>query len=116
LVEEFIFGKITAVHSTSLFRNNEVFTFPLGESALLFSVEEKQKLIDATKDMHKHIGAKQYLKSDFVLSPTRGLFLLGIELVPDLRQKSHFYEACESAGLKPHNVVEHLVEGSLWYN
>ena len=44
LVEEFISGKVAALHSVPNFRNEDIYTFPFGNSFGNFTVEEKEKL------------------------------------------------------------------------
>ena len=65
LVEEFIEGKIASVHSMLGFRNQDIYTFPLGN----FSIGEKEMLTQIAKNLHNHVDAKHYLKSDFILTP-----------------------------------------------
>ena len=113
LVEEFITGKVASVHSVPGFRNEDIYTFPLGNSFGIFSAEEKEKLASVSKDLHKHIDAKHYLKSDFILTPRGKVYLLQIDLHPDLKSGSHFSQVCESVGTKMHNIVEHILENAL---
>lgn len=110
LVEEFIAGKVASVHSVPGFRDEDIYTFPLGNSFGIFSSGEKEQLANTAKILHKHIGAKYYLKSDFVLTPRGKVYLLQIEEIPDLKPNSHFAQVCESIGAKTHHVVEHILE------
>ncbi len=109
LIEEFITGKVASTHSVPMFRGEDVYVFPLGN----FSSDEKDKLISLAKNLPNHIGAKHYLKSDFILTPKGKVYLLNIESKPDFRQGSHFSQVCESVGTKMHNVVEHIIEQAL---
>ena len=109
-VEEFITGKIASVHSLPKFRNQHIYTFPIGNSFGIFSADEKEKLATLTKDLHKYIGAKHYLKLDFILDKRGKVYLLGIESTPNLKLDSHFSQVCESVGAKMHQVVEHILE------
>jgi D-alanine-D-alanine ligase len=109
-VEEFIAGKVASVHSVPMFRGEKIYTFPLGNTFGIFSAEEKRKLSNLTKDLHQHLGARHYLKSDFVLSPRGKVYLLNIESVPDLEPGSHFSQVCESVGAKMHQVIEHILD------
>ena len=113
LVEEFIPGKIVTVHSVPMFRGERIYTFPLDDSFGNFTPLEKEKLIALAKEVHYHIGAKHYLKSDFVLNKRDRIYLLGIESTPDLKSDSHFSKACESVGAKMHHVIEHILEKTL---
>jgi D-alanine-D-alanine ligase-like ATP-grasp enzyme len=110
VVEEFIAGKIVSMHSMPNFRGVEIYTFPLGNSFGSFSAKEKEKLDTLTKKLHKHIGAKHYLKSDFVLTPRGKIYLLQINGTPNLKLNSHFSQVVESVGAKMHHVVEHILE------
>jgi hypothetical protein len=110
VVEEFIAGKIATVHSVPHFRGVEIYAFPLVNSYGVFSVEEKEKIIDTAKSLHKHIGAKHYLKSDFILTPRGKIYLLQINGMPNFKKDSHLSEAVESVGAKMHHVVEHILE------
>ena len=113
LVEEFISGKVASVHSVPHFRDQDIYTFPLGNSFGIFSPEEKEKLVAMAKDLHKHLGVKHYLKSDYVLSPRGKVYLLNFELTPDLKPNSHFTQVCESVGAKPQHVIDHMLEKAL---
>ena len=112
LVEEFIDGKVASVHSIPLFRGENIYTFPLGNTFGNFSPEEKEKLVNLAKDLHKHINAKHYLKSDFVLSSRGKVYLLQIESMPDLKPDSHFSQVCESVGAKSYHTIEHMLDSA----
>lgn len=112
LVEEFIAGKVASTHSVAKFRGDEVYVFPIGNYFTNLTVEDKQKITASSKDLHKHIGAKHYLRADFVLTPKGKLYLLNIDSMPNLKPGSHFSQVCESVGAKMHEVVEHILEKS----
>src|SRR3989344_819723 len=110
LVEEFIAGKVASVHSVPHFRGEAMYVFPpvnvFGELAL----PEKDQLSSLTKTLHHHIGAKHYLKSNFILNKRGKVYLLEFDSTPNLNSFSHFAQACESVGAKMHHVVEHILE------
>lgn len=110
LVEEFIEGKVASVHSVPKFRGESVYVFPLGNAFGNFSTEEKTRLISLVKTFHTHLGAKHYLKSDFILTPRGKVYLLQIDGMPNLKPDSHFSQVCESVGTHMHNIVEHILE------
>ena len=113
LVEESILGKVSAVHSVSGFRGEDIYTFPPMNVFGEFSVSEKEKLISLAKVLHKHMGAKHYLKSIFVLHPRGRVYLLSIDSAPNLKPNSTFHQVCESVGAKAHHVVDHILERAL---
>jgi D-alanine-D-alanine ligase-like ATP-grasp enzyme len=109
LVEELISGKNAFMHTLSDFRGEDIYAFPAGN----FSRDEKEKLIETAKNIHNHIGASYYLKSNFVLNPKKGIFLTSVEFSPDLREDSNFSQNCESVGTKMHKVTEHILDLTL---
>lgn len=109
-VEEFIAGKVASIHSVPHFRGQEFYTFPLGSSFGNFSTEEKEKLISLAKDLHHHLDARFYLKSDFVLNPRGKVYLLSVESMPDLQPGSHFSQVALSVGAEAHHIIEHILE------
>ena len=110
LVEEFIRGNIASVHSLSKFRGEDVYVFPPLNIFGEISHAEKEKLAQIVKELHKHIGAKHYLKSSFILSGRGQVYLTHIDATPDLKAGSYFSKACESVGTKMFHVVEHMLE------
>lgn len=113
LVEEFIAGKVASIHSVPHFRNEEIYIFPPVNVFGSLSSGDREKLIILVKDLHHHLGAKHYLKSNFILNSRGKIYLLDFESVPNLKSFSHFSQACESVGAKMHHVVEHILEGAL---
>lgn len=109
LIEEFITGKPSTVHSISGFRGEDIYVLPPQN----FSTDEKEKIVVFAKDLHKHLATKHYLKSDFILHPKRGFFLTSIESSPDLRQGSHFEQSCQYIGAEMHHILEHILEKAL---
>src|SRR3989338_4394779 len=111
--KEFIVGKVASVHSVPYFRGQEFYVFPPINVFGQLSFGEKEKLISLAKGLHKHIGAKHYLKSNFVLNKRGKIYLLDLDSTPNLNSYSHFSQACESVGAKTHHVVEHVLDSAL---
>ena len=116
LVEEFIAGKPSSVHSIAGFRGEDIYVLPpqnLPTRRADFTADEKNKIINFAKNLHKHLAAEHYLKSDFILHPRRGFFLTSIGFLPDLKKGSHFDQSCEFVGAKMHHIIEHILEKAL---
>lgn len=109
IVEEFIAGKPSTVHSISGFRGEDIYVLPPQN----FSTDEKEKIVAFAKGLHKHLATEHYLKSDFVLHPKRGFFLTNVESIPDLRKESHFEQSCQYVGAEMHHILEHILEKAL---
>ncbi len=105
LVEEFISGKPSAIHSLSGFRGEKIYVFPPAR----FTQEEKEKLIALAKTIHEHVGVEHYLKTDFILSPKGKIYVTELSFSPDLRDKSHFGETYSSVGAKAEHIIEHIL-------
>ncbi|MBY0376688.1 hypothetical protein K2P96_01815 [Patescibacteria group bacterium] len=108
LVEEFIYGKPSAVHSLANFRNEDVYVLPPQN----FTSTEKEQIISTAKNLFNHVGATHYLKADFIFHPTRGLVLTDIYFLPDIQTGSHFHQACEYVGANMDQIIEHLLKNS----
>src|SRR3989338_498896 len=106
IVEEFIGGVPGAVHSVLNFRDENIYAIP--PSGL--TAKEKKNVRYLAKNLHTHLGAQHYLKTDFVLHPKRGFFITNIDFSPDLRANSHFEQACQSVGAEMHHLMEHMLE------
>ncbi len=124
IVEEFIAGKPSTVHSISGFRGEDIYVFPpmnisLGEKVPtpkgvgIPTESVGKKIEDIIKNLHKHLATEHYLKSDFVLHPKKGFFLTNIESSPDLRKGSHFEQSCQYVGAEIHHILEHILEKTL---
>ena len=113
LVEEFISGKIASVHSVPDFRGEKNYIFPPVTVFGNLSSSEKEKLVSLVKDLHNHLGARHYLKANFILNKKGKIYLLDLDSTPNLKSFSHFSQACESVGAKMHHVVEHILEQAL---
>lgn len=112
LVEELVAGKGVSIHSIPGFRGQILYTFPFGDPAARFSDSEREILSRGAKNIHWHIGAGQYLKSDLVLTPRGRVYLLRVESVPDLRPGSRLAQACEFAGAEMRQVIDHILESA----
>jgi len=119
LVEEFIAGKTARVHSVTGIRGEDIYSFVPHELNHGFfthntlTYEEKEMLTRLAKQIHQHIGAGSYSGITFIMSPTRGIQVSRISLVPDLDKESHFCKSCETVGLKASHVVDHILEKAL---
>ena len=109
VVEEFVAGKPSAVHAIPDFRGESLYVLPPDN----LSASEKAQAIKFAKDLHKHLGAKHYLKADFTLHPKRGFFLTNITTSPDLRPHSHLEESLQSVGAQMSQLVEHIIESAI---
>lgn len=120
LIEELVLGKAVSVHSLKDFRNEEIYNFPLLDTKTdhlfalnHFSDEEKQKLFNFTKNLHKSLIETHYMKTDFVIKPNGKIFVSQASFSPDLRENSHLAKSTVAVGSKIHSIFEHIIESAL---
>jgi hypothetical protein len=106
VVEEFISGIPSAVHTISNFRGDPIYV--ITERKL--TKEQKEKVTAFAKKLHQHLGSPYYLKTDFTLHPRLGAYVTNMEFHPDLRAESHLEESLHSMGAKLEHLVEHILE------
>jgi D-alanine-D-alanine ligase-like ATP-grasp enzyme len=106
LIEESISGKSIPVHSLSNFRKKDVYVFPLDK----VSNADREKVYSLAEELHRHLGAKHYLYSNFVLHPRGTIYITEISFMPDLTEGSHLSQTAESIGAKLEHLVEHILE------
>ncbi len=133
LVEEFIKGREATVGVIDNFRGEKTYAlFPTeiipppkhsffsaeakysGETQEIcpgnFSREEKQRLTDAAKLVHEHLGLSHYSRSDFIVSK-RGIYFLEVNSAAavGLTNESIFPKALLAVGSSLPEFLDHLV-------
>ncbi len=78
-----------------------------------FKEDEKIKIEEAAALIHKALGLRHYSRSDFILHPKRGLFVLEVNTLPELTHHSSFIKSLEAAGGNIKEFLFHLVSQTL---
>src|ERR1035437_9463230 len=110
LAEELITGKVVYMHSIAGFRGEDIYHLPAIEAK---GDNEKKSLTELTENIYKHVGATNYLKSNFILNSQKGIYLTSIEFLPDLNKNSHFFKGCARVSAKIEDVFAHILEHTL---
>jgi len=131
MVEEFISGKEATCGVLDKFRNEEIYSlFPveiIPESGFFdydakygggtkeicpgnFSEAEKLELQELAKKAHQVLGLRHYSRSDFIISPKRGIYILETNSLPGLTKESLFPKSLEAVGSSLEEFVEHLIK------
>lgn len=135
IVEEFIKGKEATCVIAENFRNQKYYAFPPIEiikhtdvtfdntmkyNGLTdercpgnFTDVEKQKLMRAATLAHQAIGARHYSRSDFIVHPTRGIYILEINTLPGFTENSLLLKALEAVGANTKEFIEHIIDLSI---
>ncbi len=115
VVEEYIVGKDFSCNVTDNFRGQETYVFPPVSlaSASPLSRKETQNLENTSKKIHDILGLSHYSKSDFVISPRRGVYFLEINTTPKLKDDSSLYKSLESVGVSVKEFIHHIISLAL---
>ncbi len=136
MVEEYIKGREASCIVIDRFRNEERYGLPVVEISTPkeksffdenlkrekqveficpanFIKTEKKQIEDIAKKIHKVLGLKHYSQSDFIVTNKGEIFLLEINTLPELGEKSVFSEALESVGSNLSEFLDHLIRQAL---
>jgi len=74
-----------------------------------FSENEKTQMQTLAKKAHQLLGLRHYSRSDFIISPRRGIYLLETNSLPGLTAESLFPKSLEAVGSNLSEFLEHLI-------
>lgn len=131
LMEEFIQGREATCAVVEGFRGQELYCLPPieirphndqifdyeakynGKSEEIvpstFPHETKKKLEELALAVHKILGLKHYSRSDFIIHPRRGIYVLEANTLPGLTNESLLPKALRSVGSSIHEFVGHIL-------
>jgi len=75
-----------------------------------FSNEIKKEIEDLAIKIHESFGLRHYSRSDFIIHPKKGIFVLEVNTLPGLTKESLFPKALRAVGSDIHHFVEHMIE------
>lgn len=132
LIEEFIKGKEATCGVIDDYRDKEFYTLPAieirphvseffdydakyqGKSDEIvpgnFTDEEKKELERMAREAHKALGLRHYSRSDFIIHPKRGIFILETNTLPGLTEESLIPKALKSVGASLSHFLDHIIE------
>ncbi len=138
LVEEYIKGKEATVGVIDNFRNQDIYILPPieirhksdsgffdfdskynGETEEIcpgnFSEKEKKEIERIAATVHKNLGLRHYSRSDFIVSPKRGIYFLEVNTLPGLTKESLMPKALNSVGSSIKDFIYHILDLTLRY-
>jgi D-alanine-D-alanine ligase len=136
LVEEMIEGKEATVGVINNFRNNSVYVLPSieiripksktffdfeaehkGQSEEVcpgnFTSEEKAELERLATLIHTGLNLDHYSKSDFILSPKKGIYTLEVNTLPGLTNESLVPKMLNAVGSTVPEFIDHVIQLAL---
>ncbi|MEI6660385.1 MAG: hypothetical protein WCK91_03105 [bacterium] len=110
LVEELIEGKSASVSVLNNFRGQSIYPFLcLGN----FSTGEKREAERLAQFIHDKMHLSHFSQSDFIITPKKGIYVLGLRTLPELHADSDLHDHLESVGVPTHELVDHLIRLAL---
>ncbi len=129
IVEEFIKGIEATVGVIEGFRGEELYVLPPVEIRHRkdffdheskysdvdeivpgnFTPEQKTELARLAQEAHRALGLRHYSRTDFIVSPRRGIYVLEANTLPGLADESILPKALASVGASMPDFLDHLV-------
>ncbi len=133
LIEEFIAGKEATCGVVDNFRSEKIYTLlPIeirkpqasdffdykakysGESEEIcpgnFTSAEKQVIQEMAKQAHEALGLRHYSRSDFIIHPRRGIYILETNTLPGLTEQSLVPKSLQAIGCSFKDFLKHLID------
>lgn len=74
-----------------------------------FTREQKMELVDLARRTHEALGLHHYSRTDFIVSPRRGIYVLEVNTLPGLTDHSCIPKALEAVGAPLSHFVDHVL-------
>jgi len=78
-----------------------------------FSAGEKEEIQRLAKEAHRVLGLRHYSRSDFIIHPKRGIYILETNSLPGLTPESLFPISLEAVGSNLPEFLDHIVTEAL---
>ncbi len=74
-----------------------------------FTAKEKKEIQDMARLAHKALGLRHYSRSDFILHPKRGIYILETNTLPGLTSESLLPKSLQAIGCSLPDFLDHLI-------
>jgi D-alanine-D-alanine ligase len=132
IVEEFITGREATCGVVENFRNKSVYPlFPVeiikptksvffdynakyggGTKEICpgnFTTKEKNTITQMAVDAHIALGLRHYSRSDFIINPKRGVYILEVNTLPGLTKESLLPQSLKAIGVSLSDFIDHVI-------
>ncbi len=137
LIEEYIAGKEATCGVVDNFRGKDIYTLLPNEIAKSsdsefydykakyltnepivicpgnFKEAEKKIIQEMAEKAHRALGLRHYSRSDFIIHPKRGIYILEVNTLPGLTSHSHLPKSMAAIGCPLPQFFEHLIDLAL---
>ena len=134
IIEEYIQGRETTCGVLDDFRGQRIYSLPPIEIVLppekkvydydskyihfcrdvcpgRFSNAEKHEIQEIAKKVHELLSLRHYSRSDFIVSPQKGIYLLEVNTLPSLTSESLFPKSLAAVGVTMPQFLDHIIDG-----
>ncbi len=112
ILEEYIPGATASVGVIEGYRDQESYALPPMSQAV-FTHEAKRELEEIARKVHAALGMRHYSRTDFLVSPTRGIFVTQSVPLPSLHDESVFHKALHTVGAPVSHFLDHVLQRAL---
>ncbi|MDE1988361.1 MAG: D-alanine--D-alanine ligase, partial [Patescibacteria group bacterium] len=74
-----------------------------------FSQSEKEAIQELAVAAHKALGLRHYSRSDFIISPRRGIYILEVNTLPGLTDDSLMPKSLNAVGCSLPDFLDQLI-------
>ena len=78
-----------------------------------FTFEQKEELENLARRVHEALGLRHYSRTDFIVSPRRGIYVLEANTLPGLTEASLVPKALGAIGAPLSHFLDHILELAL---
>ncbi len=78
-----------------------------------FTPEEKKNIQEMAVSAHKALGLRHYSRSDFIIHPKRGIYILETNTLPGLTGESLLPKSLQAIGCSLPDFIDHLINLAL---
>ncbi len=78
-----------------------------------FTLEEKARIEEYAKRAHEILGLRHYSRSDFIVTPRRGIYILETNTLPGLTPNSLLPKELKAGGTELSHFLDHIIELAL---
>ncbi len=106
IVEEYISGKSVSCLVAEGLRGEDFYAFP---TDIKVGKRDSGEVLEISKLIHDELGLRHFSKSDFIVSPRRGIYFLEINTQPKLSRDSIVHKSLEAVGVKAKDFIDHIL-------
>jgi len=81
-----------------------------------FSHAEREMIEDVARKVHQSLGLRHYSRTDMIVHPRKGVYVLEVNTLPGLTKESLFPKSLKAIGCSMHNFLDHLVKLAMGKN